>query len=81
MQITNAGGTADSETAVVSVAAPAVPLVLDGTGDIAGENIQHANGNVFDQIFTHWRVRPTPGQAGTDHPRLVHGRKRGHRAG
>ena len=51
VQITNAGGTADSETAVVSVAAPAVPLVLDGTGDIAGENIQHANGNVFDQIL------------------------------
>ncbi len=50
-QITNAGGTADSETAVVTVAAPAVPLVLDGTGDIAGENIQHANGNVFDQIL------------------------------
>ena len=51
VQITNAGGTADSETAVVSVAAPAVPLVLDGSGDIAGEDIQHANGNVFDQIL------------------------------
>ena len=51
VQITNAGGAADSETAVVSVAAPAVPLVLDGSGDIAGENIQHANGNVFDQIL------------------------------
>ncbi len=51
VQITNAGGTADSETAVVTVAAPAIPLVLDGTGDIAGENIQHANGNVFDQIL------------------------------
>ena len=51
VQITNAGGTADSETAVVSVAAPAIPLVLDGSGDIAGENIQHANGNVFDQIL------------------------------
>jgi hypothetical protein len=50
-QITNAGGSADSETAVVTVAAPAVPLVLDGSGDIAGENIQHANGNVFDQIL------------------------------
>ncbi len=36
VQITNVGGTADSETAVVTVAAPAVPLVLDGTGDIAG---------------------------------------------
>ena len=51
VQITNVGGTADSETAVVSVAAPAIPLVLDGSGDIAGENIQHANGNVFDQIL------------------------------
>ncbi len=51
MQITNAGGTADSETAVVTVAAPSVPLVLDGSGDIAGENIQHSNGNVFDQIL------------------------------
>ena len=51
VQITNAGGTVDSETAVVTVAAPAVPLVLDGTGDIAGENIQHPNGNVFDQIL------------------------------
>ena len=51
VQITNAGGTADSETAVITVAAPSVPLVLDGSGDIAGENIQHANGNVFDQIL------------------------------
>ena len=51
VQITNAGGTSDSETAVVSVAAPSVPLVLDGAGDIAGENIQHPNGNVFDQIL------------------------------
>ena len=51
VQITNAGGAADSDTAVVTVAAPAVTLVLDGSGDIAGENIQHANGNVFDQIL------------------------------
>ena len=51
VQITNAGGSADSETAIITVAAPAVPLVLDGTGDIAGENIQHPNGNVFDQIL------------------------------
>ncbi len=50
-QITNAGGTANSDTAVVTVAAPAIPLVLEGSGDIAGENIQHANGNVFDQIL------------------------------
>ncbi len=50
-QITNAGGSADSDTAVITVAAPSVPLVLDGSGDIAGEDIQHANGNVFDQIL------------------------------
>ena len=51
VQITNAGGSADSDTATITVAAPSVPLVLDGSGDIAGENIQHANGNVFDQIL------------------------------
>ena len=51
VQITNAGGTADSDTAVITIAAPAVPLVLDGSGDIAGENIQHPNGNVFDQVL------------------------------
>ncbi len=50
-QVSNAGGSANSETAVITVAVPAVPLVLDGTGDIAGENIQHPNGNVFDQIL------------------------------
>ena len=51
VQVTNAGGSTNSETAVITVAAPAVPLVLDGTGDIAGENIQHPNGNIFDQIL------------------------------
>ena len=51
VQITNAGGTTDSETAVVTVAALAVPLVLDGLGIIAGENIQHPNGNIFDQVL------------------------------
>ena len=51
VQITNAGGTANSDTATITVAAPSVPLVLDGTGDIAGENIQHPNGNIFDQIL------------------------------
>ncbi len=44
-------GAPDSDTAVITVAAPSVPLVLDGSGDIAGEDIQHANGNVFDQIL------------------------------
>ncbi len=51
VQITNAGGAADSDTAAITIAAPSVPLVLDGSGDIAGEDIQHANGNVFDQIL------------------------------
>ncbi len=50
-QVSNPDGTANSDTAVVTVAAPSVPLVLDGSGDIAGEDIQHANGNVFDQIL------------------------------
>ncbi len=49
--VTNAGGTVNSDTAVITVAAHSVPLVLDGSGDIAGENIQHPNGNVFDQIL------------------------------
>ena len=35
----------------IRVLTPSVPLVLDGTGNIAGENIQHPNGNVFDQIL------------------------------
>ena len=51
VQLTNAGGSTDSDTAVITVAAPSVPLILDGSGDIAGENIQHPNGNVFDQIL------------------------------
>ncbi len=50
-QVSNADGNTDSETAVITVTAPPVPLVLDGSGDIAGENIQHPNGNVFDQIL------------------------------
>ncbi len=50
-QVTNASGSADSDTAVITVSAPSIPLVLDGSGDIAGEDIQHANGNVFDQIL------------------------------
>jgi hypothetical protein len=50
-QVTNTGGSASSDTAVITVSAPPVPLILDGSGDIAGENIQHANGNVFDQIL------------------------------
>ncbi len=51
VEVTNTGGSVDSETAVITVAVPSVPLVLNGMGDIAGENIQHPNGNVFDQIL------------------------------
>ncbi len=51
VQVNNAGGTANSDTSVITIAAPAVPLVLEGTGDIAGENIMHPNGNIFDQIL------------------------------
>ncbi len=51
VQVSNAGGSTDSDTAVITVTAPSIPLVLDGSGDIAGEDIQHANGNVFDQIL------------------------------
>ncbi len=51
VQVTNAGGSANSDTAVITVAAPPVLLILGGSGDIAGEDIQHANGNVFDQIL------------------------------
>ncbi len=51
VQVTNAGGTANSDTAVITVAAPSVPLVLEGSGNIAGENIQHPNGNIFDQVL------------------------------
>ena len=48
VQVTNEGGTADSETAAITVT---VPLVLSGSGSIAGEDIAHPNGNVFDQIL------------------------------
>ena len=51
VQVTSPDVSADSDTAVITVAAPPVPLVLEGTGDIAGENIQHSNGNIFDQIL------------------------------
>ncbi len=51
VQVSNTDGTTDSDTAVITLAAPPVPLVLEGTGDIAGENIMHPNGNIFDQIL------------------------------
>ena len=68
VEVTNAGGSTNSDTAVITVAAPSVPLVLEGTGDIAGENIMHPNGNIFDQILL----------TESDHTRLLHGRNRGH---
>ncbi len=51
VQVSNPNGTADSDTAIITVTVPPVPLVLDGSGDIAGENIQHPNGNIFDQVL------------------------------
>ncbi len=51
ISLPDGSASSDSDTAVITVAAPSVPLVLEGTGDIAGENIQHPNGNVFDQIL------------------------------
>jgi len=30
---------------------PDIELMLDGSGDIAGENIRHPNGNTFDQVL------------------------------
>jgi hypothetical protein len=48
VQVTNDGGTADSDTAAVTVT---VPLVLTGSGSIAGEDIQHPSGNIFDQVL------------------------------
>ena len=51
VQVSNPDGSSNSDTAVITVTAPPVPLVLEGTGDIAGENIQHPNGNIFDQVL------------------------------
>ncbi len=65
VRVSNANSSTDSDTAVITVSTPAVPLVLEGTGDIAGENIQHPNGNVFDQILLtgdNIRLQARPGQ-------------------
>ncbi len=51
IRLPDGSATSDSDTAVITVAAPSVPLILEGNGDVAGENIQHPNGNVFDQIL------------------------------
>ncbi len=65
VRVSNANSSTDSDTAVITVSTPAVPLVLEGSGDIAGENIQHPNGNVFDQILLtgdNIRLQARPGQ-------------------
>ena len=65
VEVTNAGGSTNSDTAVITVSAPPLPLVLDGSGDIAGEDIQHPNGNVFDQVLLTGesiRLQAKPGQ-------------------
>ncbi len=51
ISLPDGSASSDSDTAVITVATPSVPLVLEGNGDVAGENIQHPNGNVFDQIL------------------------------
>ena len=28
-----------------------IPLILEGAGEVAGENIEHPSGNIFDQIL------------------------------
>jgi hypothetical protein len=28
-----------------------IPLILEGSGDVAGEDIQHPSGNIFDQVL------------------------------
>ncbi len=65
VRVSNANSSTDSDTAVITVSTPAMPLVLEGTGDIAGENIQHPNGNIFDQILLtgdNIRLQARPGQ-------------------
>ena len=47
------------------VSAQTGDIIVDGSGDIAGENIQHANGNIFDQVLLTGRyikLQAKPGQ-------------------
>ena len=46
-----AGWTNLSSLGFLSSADGGEPILLSGSGDIAGENIQHPNGNVFDQVL------------------------------
>ena len=55
VRVTNEKGVLDSETAVITLrqtyfTAPNTVLV-HGLGDIAGENIQHPTGNIYDQVL------------------------------
>ena len=48
-------------------------IIVSGSGDIAGTNIQHPNGNIFDQVLPHWTVHQTPGEARSDYKGLLPG--------
>ena len=55
VRVTNEKGVLDSETAVITLrqtyfTTPNTVLV-HGLGDIAGENIQHPTGNIYDQVL------------------------------
>ena len=50
VQVSNDVGVVASDTATITVTVT-VPLVLTGSGTIAGEDIQHPNGNIFDQVL------------------------------
>jgi len=50
VQVSNDVGMVSSDTATITVTGP-VPLILTGSGTIAGEDIQHPNGNIFDQVL------------------------------
>ena len=50
VQVSNDVGLVSSDTATITVTGP-VPLILTGSGSIAGEDIQHPSGNIFDQVL------------------------------
>ncbi len=50
---------------VITVVKPAPDLVLNGSGDIIGQNIQHPNGNIFNQVLLtgqYIKLKARPGQ-------------------
>ena len=74
VQVTNTGGSVDSVTAVITVAAPSVPLVLNGMGDIAGENIQHPNGKrIRPDFYSPVKSIQLQARPGQNHTGLLHG--------